>query len=192
MMKLDKIEKIKHADLIEACRLNDSQAQEKIYDLYCNAMYNASFRIVNHSAEAEDIMQESFIEAFEKLNTFRAEGTFGGWLKRIVVNNSINYLRRRKETLGLNEEITDVADTEKEEKEYSENLFLRLEEVRNAILTLPENYRVIISLHLLEGYDHEEISKILDISYGNVRTKFSRAKQKLLQIIMNLRDKQVA
>jgi len=191
MMKLETAEKIMHADLIEACRMNDRNAQEKLYDLYCHAMYNASFRIVNHSAEAEDIMQESFIEAYEKLDTFRADGPFGAWLKRIVVNNSINHLRKKKEIFSLSEAQFEVADSEPEEQEYSENLFCRLEEVRKAIQLLPESYRIIISLHLLEGFDHEEISEILNISYGNVRTKFSRAKQKLLKIIMTVRDKQL-
>lgn len=182
---------MEHADLIEACRMHDRQAQEKVYDLYCKAMYNASFRILNHSAEAEDIMQESFIEAFEKLNTFRGEGTFGSWLKRIVVNNSINHLRKKKETSSLNDETIDVADSENDDREYSENLFCRLEEVRNGIRNLPENYRMILSLHLLEGYDHEEITEITGLSYGNVRTTFSRAKQKLLQLIMLSRNKQI-
>ncbi|MCF8364898.1 MAG: sigma-70 family RNA polymerase sigma factor [Bacteroidales bacterium] len=191
MMKLEMAEKMEHADLIEACRMHDRQAQEKVYDLYCKAMYNASFRILNHSAEAEDIMQESFIEAFEKLNTFRGEGTFGSWLKRIVVNNSINHLRKKKETSSLNDETIDVADSENDDREYSENLFCRLEEVRNGIRNLPENYRMILSLHLLEGYDHEEITEITGLSYGNVRTTFSRAKQKLLQLIMLSRNKQI-
>ncbi len=191
MMKLKIADKIKHADLIEACRMHDRQAQEKIYDLYCKAMYNASFRILNHSAEAEDIMQESFIEAFEKLNTFRGEGSFGSWLKRIVVNNSINHLRRKKPTSSLEDEQFEMIDTVDEENEYSENLFCRLEEVRKGLEELPENYRIIISLHLLEGYDHEEISEITGLSNGNVRTTFSRAKQKLLQLIMKSRDKQL-
>lgn len=191
-MKLKIADKIKHADLVEACRMHDRQAQEKIYDLYANAMYNASFRILNHSAEAEDIMQESFIEAFEKLNSFRGEGSFGAWLKRIVVNNSINHLRRKKETSSLDDEQFEMVDTEQEEKEYSENLFCRLEEVRKGINELPDNYRIIISLHLLEGYDHEEITEITGLSYANVRTTFSRAKQKLLQLIMHTRDKQIA
>ncbi len=188
MMKLETAEKIKHADLVEACRLNDRKAQEKIYNLYSHAMFNASLRIVNNTAEAEDIMQESFIEGFEKLGTFRAEGSFGGWLKRIVINNSINYLRKKKQATSIDEEFKEIPDNTEEEKLYSENLFCRLVEVKNAIKRLPESFRIIISLHLLEGYDHEEISEILNISYGNVRTKYSRAKQKLLQIIIKTRE----
>ena len=188
MMKLETAEMIQHADLVEACRMNDRLAQEKIYNLYSHAMFNASLRIVNNTAEAEDIMQESFIEGFEKLSTFRAEGSFGGWLKRIVINNSINYLRKQKQTTSIEEDYKEIPDNTEESKLYSENLFCRLAEVRSAMKKLPENFRIIISLHLLEGYDHQEISEILNISYGNVRTKYSRAKQKLLQIIIKSRE----
>jgi RNA polymerase sigma-70 factor (ECF subfamily) len=187
MMKLEPAEKIQHAELIEACRMNDRQAQEKVYDLYSHAMYNASLRIVNNTAEAEDIMQESFIEAFEKLHFFRGEGSFGSWLKRIVINKSINHLRSKKQTDSLDAEQTEVPDESESEKIYSENIFCRLEEIRSAIKKLPENYRIVISLHLLEGYDHEEIATILETTYGNVRTRFSRAKQKLLGLIMKER-----
>ncbi len=176
-----------HADLMEACRMNDRKAQEKIYDLYAHAMYNASFRIVNHTAEAEDLMQESFIEAFEKLHTFRGEGSVGGWLKRIVVNKSINYLRQKKALTSLEDAEVELPAQDVDTEEYSENMFCRLEEVKHGMACLPINYRIILSLHLLEGYDHNEISEILNISYQNARTKFVRAKQKLLQIIIESR-----
>ena len=177
-----------HYDLIEACRLNHRESQIRIYDLYYKAMYNVSFRITGNAAEAEDIMQESFLEAFKKIDTFRGEGAFGAWLKRIVLNNSINSLRKKRELLSIDETGIDPADPSLEEAAYSENVFCRLEEIRDAIKLLPDNYRIIISLHLLEGYDHEEISEILNTSYGNIRTRYSRAKQKLLEIIMKSRN----
>lgn len=187
-MKLEPAAQIKHADLIEACKLYDRKAQERIYVLYSRAMYNASFRIVMDAAQAEDIMQDSFIEAFQKIGDFRAEGEFGGWLKRIVINNSINYLRSKKQMTLLNDQHHEVADTEAEEQEITENLFCRLEEIRLAMGKLSGEYRSILSLHLLEGYDHQEIAEVLQMSYGNVRTRYSRAKQKLLQIITCSRD----
>ena len=173
-----------HYDLVEACRQNDRAAQIQIYDLYYRAMYNASLRIVNDTAEAEDVMQDSFIEAFNKIDSYREEGSFGSWLKRIVVNNSINVIRKRKEMVSIDEVEMELKDPGETDKEYSENVFCRLEEIRDGIKKLPEQYKVIISLHLLEGYDHQEISQILDTTYGNIRTRYSRAKQKLLQIIM--------
>ena len=174
--------------MIEACRQNDRAAQIEIYDLYYRAMYNASLRIVNDTAEAEDVMQDSFIEAFGKISSYRGEGAFGGWLKRIVINNSINVIRKRKEMISIDEAEIDVRDDDGGEKEYSENLFCRLEEIRDGVKKLPEAYKTIISLHLLEGYDHQEISEILNTTYGNIRTRYSRAKQKLLQIIMKSRN----
>jgi RNA polymerase sigma-70 factor (ECF subfamily) len=187
MMKIEMAETVQHADFLEACKLNDRKAQEKIYDLYAHALFNASLRIVNHTGEAEDLMQESFIEAFEKIHTFRGEGSIGAWLKRIVVNKSINYLRQKKALIGFEDAQMEIPDEDTSAEEYSENLFCRLEEVKQGIGRLPANYRIIISLHLLEGYDHNEISEILNISYQNARTKFVRAKQKLLQIIMDTR-----
>lgn len=177
-----------HNDLIEACRLNDRDAQVRIYELYYKAMYNASFRIVNDVAEAEDIMQESFLEAFQKIGSYRGEGSFGAWMKKIVTNNSINFLRKNRPLTSLEESEIDPVDPGQEEQEYSENLFCRLEEIKAAINKLPDRYRIILSLHLLEGYDHHEISEILNIGYGNVRTKYSRAKQKLMEIVMNSRN----
>ena len=177
-----------HYDLVEACRQNDQAAQIQIYDLYYKAMYNVSLRIVNDTAEAEDVMQDSFIEAFSKIDSYREEGAFGSWLKRIVVNNSINVIRKRKETVSIDEVEMELKDPGETDKEYSENVFCRLEEIRDGIKKLPGQYKTIISLHLLEGYDHQEISEILDTTYGNIRTRYSRAKQKLLQIIMKSRN----
>lgn len=188
MAKLETAVKDIHSELIEACRAQDRNAQVKLYDMYCQAMYCASLRIVGHTAVAEDIMQESFIEAFKKIDTFRGEGSFGSWLKRIVINNSINHIRSGKQMISLDEKEMEVEDTGKQEQEYSENMFCRIEEIREGINNLPDTYRIIISLHLLEGYDHQEIARILNTSYGNVRTRYSRAKQKLLQIIVQKRN----
>jgi RNA polymerase sigma factor (sigma-70 family) len=188
MKKVETASKIQHAELVQACRFKEPKACEKIYNLYCNAMFNASYRIVNNDAEAEDIMQEAFIEGFEKIDTFREEGEFGAWLKRIVINRSINHLRSKKQ-IDLKAYFDDnIPDENADEENYSENIFCRIEEIREAMKKLPQSYRIIISLHLLEGYDHDEISQVLDISYQNARTRYSRAKQKLLQLIMQNRN----
>ena len=176
-----------HQDLIEACRHQNRNAQIRIYELYFKALYNTSLRIVSNTAEAEDIMQESFLEAFRKIEDYRGEGSFGAWLKRIVVNNSINHLRKKREMISLDESTIELRDPAPDEQEYSENVFCRLEEIREGIKKLPENYRVLISLHLLEGYDHEEMAEIFNTTNGNIRVKYLRAKQKLLQKIMESR-----
>ena len=178
-----------HQDLIEACRNQNRHAQVRIYELYFKALYNTCLRIVNNATETEDIMQESFLEAFKKIEDFRGEGSFGAWLKKIAVNNSINHLRKRREMVSFDETIIEIKDTSPDEIEYSENIFCRLEEVRESLKKLPENYRILISLHLLEGYDHQEMAEIMKTTHGNIRVKYLRAKQKLLQIIMEGRAK---
>ena len=170
-----------HKDLIDACRRGDRNAQFRIYNLYYKAMFNTSLRIVNDTAEAEDIMQESFLDAFQRLDSYSGQGSFGSWLKRIVVNNSLDSLRRVKDTVSIDDAGLDIAE-EKEENREAEIRF-QAEEVVRAIKKLPNEYRIIISLHLLEGYDHEEISEILNISNQLSRTRYSRARLKLLEIL---------
>jgi RNA polymerase sigma factor (sigma-70 family) len=170
-----------HQDLIDACREGDRNSQFRLYKLYYKAMYNTSLRIVNDSAEAEDIMQEAFLEAFRQLGSYTGEGSFGSWLKRIVINRSLDFLRKERETVSIDETCFDMPDTENDNTE--EETLLRVAEVKNAIARLPEDYRVILSLFLLEGYDHEEISQILNITNQLSRTRYSRAKQKLLELL---------
>jgi RNA polymerase sigma factor (sigma-70 family) len=170
-----------HQDLIDACKAGDRKAQFKIYKLYYKAMYNTSLRIVNDTAEAEDIMQESFLDAFRRLGSYSGEGSFGSWLKRIVINNSLDTLRSMKEVVSIEESAIDFPEIIEESRE--EEIRFQVEEVRKAINRLPEDFRIIISLYLLEGYDHEEISEILNISNNLSRTRYLRAKQKLLMIL---------
>jgi len=177
-------EKNIHQDLIDKCRLNDKRAQFEIYKLYYKQMYNTSLRILNNNAEAEDIMQDSFLDAFRKLDNYKGDGNFGGWLRRIVVNNSLDALRKRKDTLPLEENKLDIID---ENDSYIENVEYQVEEIKKGMSLLPEEHRVIISLFLFEGYDHEEIAQILEISNNASRTRFSRAKGKLVMILSEQR-----
>jgi RNA polymerase sigma factor (sigma-70 family) len=171
-----------HEDLIQGCRVNDRKAQVQVYKLYYKAMFNTALRILNDPAEAEDVMQESFLEAFRKIEAYREESSFGTWLKRIVINKSVDVIRRSKDMVSMDELDVEVADT-REDENYMQVLSTRVEEIRSAIHALPDNYRIILSLFLLEGYDHEEIAQILNISYGLSRTRYSRARKKLLEFI---------
>ena len=99
-----------HKPLIDRCRTGDRQAQYELYSLYARAMYNVSIRIVNHTSEAEDILQESFLEAFTRISEFRSESSFGAWIKKIVVNRSVNCLKKKK--LVLFDEVADKTDTD--------------------------------------------------------------------------------
>lgn len=138
-------------------------------------MFNISLRIVNDHAEAEDVLQEAFLDAFSRIKDFRQETTFGLWLKQIVINKSINCLRKRKlDLVSLND--VDVADAEKKDEE---DLQLQVESIRKAVSKLSDGYRVVLTLYLFEGYDHQEIADILKISENTSRSQYMRAKQKL-------------
>lgn len=172
----------KHYDLVVACKQGSKKACYELYKLYSKAMLNVAFRIVGDIAEAEDVLQEAFLDAFNKVKDFRQETTFGLWLKQIVVNRSINLLRKRKmDIIDMeNEQLENIAE---EEAEDDEEVLLKVAQVKDAMKQLPEGYRVVLSLYLLEGYDHEEIGQILDISENTSRTQFLRAKRKLMDIL---------
>lgn len=178
-LKLNKTKDI-HQHLVDRCKTGDHEAQLQIYNLYYKAMYNTSYRIVNDTAEAEDVMQNSFLEAFRKLPKFRGESTFGAWLKRIVINNSIDAAKKKKPYISLEAQPVDVIDNQQANEEDVE---INVQRIKQAIKSLPDDYRVVLTLNLLEGYDHEEISQILNISNNSSRTRFHRAKKKLLQIL---------
>ena len=180
-----------HRDLIEGCGNNDRKAQVRIYELYYKAMYNASYRILNNAEEAEDTMQEAFLDAFRKIGSYRGTGSFGAWLKRIVVNKSLDKYRVRKEFERLDEQYDELADTTDTDDSNAEAVFMQLEKIRTAMEKIPDQYRIILSLHLLEGYDYREMARILNLSYNNVRTRYTRAKQRLLKEIFKTKDNPV-
>ncbi len=170
-----------HQLLIERCKKGEKNAQFEIYKLYYKSMYNTSLRIVGRQEDAEDIMQESFLSAFTKLSKYKGEVSFGAWLKRIVINRSVDYLRKKKtEWLEINDAVS-VQDENADD--YEKSLESEVETIKQAINNLPEGYRVILSLYLLEGYDHGEIAEITGISESTSRSQYSRAKQKLVEIL---------
>ncbi|PLK44079.1 RNA polymerase sigma factor [Emticicia sp. TH156] len=179
----------KHADLVEQCKRGESKAQYELYRHYSKAMFNVCMRILNHVGEAEDVLQEAFIDAFAKIGDFRQQATFGVWLKQIVVNKAINQLRSRKVELvnideyGLGGDEYDVADYTDKDTYTEDNTRYEVERIRRAMEQLPEGFRVVLSLYLFEGYDHEEIGNILGISETTSRTQYMRAKKRLLEIV---------
>jgi RNA polymerase sigma-70 factor (ECF subfamily) len=169
-----------HQDLLDGCKAGDQRAQFQIYKLYYKAMYNTSLRIVNDTMEAEDIMQESFLSAFEKIDTYSGTVSFGAWLKRIVINRSLDALSKKKAIFEDIEPHIGIRDDSPDDQIRKEEVDLRVEEIKGAIDRLPDGYRIILSLYLLEGYDHDEIAEILKISSSTSRSQLSRAKQKLI------------
>lgn len=152
-------------------------------------MYNTALRIINKTQDAEDIMQEAFMSAFENLNKYNGEVAFGAWLKRIVINKSIDYLRKQKVNFENIEDYENQIPNETETGEWNsetgENKAQLLERIKKHIEELDNGYRVVLSLYLLEGYDHDEIAQILDIRPSTSRSQFSRAKKILLKKLTN-------
>jgi RNA polymerase sigma-70 factor (ECF subfamily) len=169
-----------HQDLLDGCKTGDQKAQFQIYKLYYKAMYNTSLRIVNDTMEAEDVMQEAFLSAFEKIDTYSGTVSFGAWLKKIVINRSLDVLGKKKAVFEDIEAHVGIRDESPEDSLRNEEIDVRIGEVKEAIEKLPDGYRIILSLYLLEGYDHDEIAEIMKISSSTSRSQLSRAKQKLI------------
>lgn len=182
LYRLELTEPILHDELVERCKRGDSRAYEAIYQKYAKAMYNTSLRIVNHTGDAEDVMQEAFTDAFRSLEDFHYKSTFGAWLKRIVINKSINQLRKRKMDL-IDIEKTNIGNVAEEDGPDEQDLQLKIEDIKKSVALLPNGYRTVLTLYLFEGYDQEEIAEILGVSHATVRTQYMRAKKKLLQYI---------
>jgi RNA polymerase sigma factor (sigma-70 family) len=161
----------------------DVRAQYQLYSLYSKAMYNICLRMTNQLEEAEDMLQESFSYAFSKLGSFRFESSFGAWLKRIVVNTCINHLKKRRVDLVYTEQHDDPAP-EDDFVDYADIKF-KVHNVMQAMEQLPQGYRVVFSLYLLEGYDHAEIAEILGITESTSKSQFLRAKKKMKEILMS-------
>ncbi|OFX59762.1 MAG: hypothetical protein A2066_11365 [Bacteroidetes bacterium GWB2_41_8] len=167
-----------HHDLVEKCRKGDTKAQFELYKVYYKPMYNVCLRMVGSQVDAEDVMQEAFLNAFTKIDTYQGVVSFGAWLKKIVINRSLDYLKKRKVKFEeLNEKIPD------EEPVSIDISEIQMEKLKNAIQRLPDGYRVVLSLYLLEGFDHEEIAQILEISNVSSRSQYMRAKLKLREML---------
>lgn len=168
-------------DLVARCRKGDQRAQMEIYDRYYKAMYNTSLRIVKDSAEAEDLMQEAFLKAFTKIDSFKGTASFGAWLKKIVVNLSINSFNKKSKytEFSYNDELKNEPDQDQGIDLEENPADQKVKKIMRALNALKENYRIALSLHLIEGYDYDEICEILNISYANCRTTISRAKESL-------------
>lgn len=173
-------------ELIEDCKRNSRRAQFKLYNRYCQGMYCVARRFVPDPYEAEDAMQEAFVKAFQKLHQFNGEVTFGAWLKKIVINKCIDKLKAKKlELLTINEQ---VLTTVEDQNDWTIENDVGIKEVKAAIENLPEKYKYPLMLFLIEGYDHEEIAEILNISQVASRTLVHRGKKKLQHELKGMRN----
>lgn len=167
-----------HNDLVEQCITGNRDAQFSLYRQYSRAMYNICLRMLGNKMDAEDAMQMAFIDVFRNLKYFRGDATIGSWIKRIVINNCLNHIKKNKIIINdLSDNEYELAVEDETEERYD------IAAIHNAITKLPEGYRVVLNLYLLEGYSHDEIGKILSISSSTSKSQYSRAKKKLKEII---------
>ena len=171
-----------HQELIDECRKGSTKAQFEIYKLYYKAMYNTSLRLLNDRMEAEDVMQEAFLSAFKNIESYKEEVSFGAWLRKIVINRSLDVLKKRKVQFEpIDERKSAIA--EEQESFTFEDAVQKVAEIKQIVDEMPDNYRILITLYLFEGYDHDEIAQILGMSNAAVRTGYSRARKKLTELL---------
>ena len=174
-----------HFDIVEACKRGDRKAQFELYKLYSKAMYNICLRMLGTVENAEDALQNSFVDVFSKLDSFRFESSIGAWIKRIVINNCINHIKKRKlDFAELNDNLHHIPQ---DGMDNVPNEVLKVELIQKAIMQLPEGYRVVFTLYAMEGYDHEEIGEILGVTEATSKSQYSRAKAKLRDILQSPR-----
>lgn len=175
--------KYRHHDLVDNCRKGDTRSQYDLYTLYVDAMYNTGMRMLRNKEDAEDVVQDSFVAAFNGLDGFKFESSFGAWLKRIVVNKCITHLKKKRELpIPYNDLDHNIIEVEHPHSDVA----VEITKVKKGIEKLPNGYRQVINLYLIEGYDHNEIGEILAISASTSKSQYHRAKKKLLDIINTL------
>lgn len=167
-------------ELIGLCLQGQEKGYVGLYERYAVRVYNTISRLVNHQREeAEDLLQEVFVEVFSKIERMQEVESFEAWTKRVAINKSISQLRKKQKMQFLSLEqtqLSEMSDMESEESVLKES---RLEEIEKAIEGLPETSRMIVNLFLFEGMSQEEIGKLLDMSHNAVRSQYHRAKNRI-------------
>jgi len=176
------------SELIEQCKLGNQEAQMLVYRKYYKMVFSSAYRIVQNKQDAEDLMQEAFLTCFSQLENLNANERFGGWLKKTAINKSINYINRNKNKWLT---ITD-RDAVAEENIYNgdELIDIKTKLIFEEIKNLAEGYRIILTLYLIEGYDHEEIAEILKIKSSTSRSQYTRARKKLKDNLLTKYERQ--
>lgn len=168
-------------ELVDKSLKGDTRSFQVLYQTHVKAMFNTALRILGNTADAEDILQESFLDAFKNLNKFSRQSTFGAWIKQIVIYKSINLLKKKR--VSFVEVGNGALELEETHSEDSAREDMQIEAIRKALQQLPDGFRTVLSLYLFEGYDHEEIAGILGVAHTTVRTQYVRGKKKLLDLI---------
>ncbi len=185
-MTPERNQNITESDLINGCMEGNRRMQEELYRRFSPRMYAVCLRYAGNAEEAEDILQEGFIKVFKKMDSFRNEGSFEGWIRRIFVNTAIEHFRRKRYLMPV---------TEKEENtiegKYTSVLDdLGAKDIMALVQELSQGYRTVFNMYVVEGYTHKEIADILGISEGTSKSQLSRAKVILQDMVRTFIDKQ--
>lgn len=176
--------------LIEDCKKGKRKAQLKLYRNYCDAMLCIARRYLKQQNLAEDAVQEAFIKAFKHIETYNGEITFGAWLKRIVINQSIDHYRQQKHHENIDNVMFDISEAQ--DDSWQVKAHISSKDVQNCIEKLPERYATVLKLFLIEGYDHEEIGEILSVKANNSRILLHRGKNLLKNQLNQFKDERFA
>lgn len=166
-------------ELIEGCIREDRSFQGLLYEKYADVMFGICMRYSNTREEAEDVLQEAFIKIFDKISRFRGDGSFEGWMKRIMVNTALS----SKDKRILKYETSDIEDGPEPSMDAGAIHSMSQREIIEVINSLPEGYRVVFNLFAIEGYPHKEIARMLDISESTSRSQYARARKQLMKMI---------
>lgn len=164
--------------LIDACLNRDRAAQEQLYRTYCDKMFSVCMYYANDRDEAADFLQEGFITVFGKLHLYKFEGSFEGWIRRIIVNTALSALRKKRRFVEVNLSVEDFPETEIIEEEVN---LLPSAKVIEMVSDLPIKAGTVLKLYAIEGYSHQEIAEIMDISVGTSKSQLNRARTLLKQ-----------
>ena len=167
-------------DIVQKCKANDRKAQIRLYRQYCDSMFSVAMRYVKNVNDAEDVVQEAFINAFQKIHQFKGDVTFGAWLKRIVINKSIDFLKAKSQPLvSLDERYIQIV----EDEDWNVEEGITTAHIKNKIEYLPEKYKYVVMMYLVEGFDHSEISQVLQLTETTCRTRLLRGKAYLKKLL---------
>jgi len=168
-------------ELLKRCGQGEEQAQYQLYNMYSKGMFNVSLRILGQREDAEDVVQEAFIKMFNKLDSLKEPAAFTGWFKRIVVNNSINYVKKRNKIYfeEAGENIKDVVD----EKETDQKESFTVDGIKQALAQLAPGYRIVVSLFLFDGFSHKQIADTLGITESTSKSQYHRGRKKLQELL---------
>ena len=172
-----------HTYLILKSQEGDRRAQNELFKLYANAMYNICRRMMGDEDDAKDVLQDAFVHAFTKIKSLRNVDTFSAWIKRIVINHCINALKKKNVAVTDIDDLVDVPEEIAGDGIERDSLKFEAKKILHAIDRISEGCKTVLNMYLFEGYDHKEIAQVLNISESASKAQYSKAKAKVRRLL---------